>query len=465
MSGRLGRRHTTADGRRARPSSPFVGRLRTSSRIPLLALASLHACDLDDTVIPPSQAGIVVHGVMRPDQPQQFVLVEQTFDGSVSPVKNVQAVPPGGLQTAVSGALVAVANLDFPTDPCGASVSFNHGPLTGAPVTGVYFSPPGCPTMRPGDRLELRVDVPSLGSVVGITRVPALDAATMAVGGGQVRQPGDSVPLNRDREVLDIVTAARYHRALQILSYRVGTIPPGMGPAFEDPPLALMLFVDSAAATLPGTVRHVFARGSGSDAFHGGRRYRVVVGLADTNYYDFVRTENNEITGRGFANHLRGGIGVFGSLAAAAFFVEAVAEVDDPREGTYDFAGTIEEATFSGSLSLYLAPGPGSVLGPGQYDSDVSGFMQGTWLSWVRGPGGEKVAVPRDVSGQSVDGRFQSGRMYLTIPTYEQRDGPDAVVELALQGTYRNDRGFGVEVAQATVVSRTVLGTVTFTKR
>jgi hypothetical protein len=442
----------------------MIARHRLISPSIALIGAFTAGCELDDTVIPATTPRIAVQAVMRPDLPQQFVLVEQTFDGAIVPQRNVQPVPPAPLQTPVSGALVSVANLDLPADPCGASVRFDRGPSGASPsapvLPGVYWSPPGCPTMRPGDRLELRVDVPNLGTVTGITRVPGLDAATLAVG-GQVVAPGDSLGLNRDREALDLVANARYQRALQIVSYRVGTVPPGVSASLEDPTLSLMLFVDSTAATLPGTVRHVFARAEGDDAFRGGRRYQIVVGVVDTNYHDFVRTQNDEITGRGFANHLRGGIGVFGSLVAAPFVVNAVAELDDPREGPYDFTGTLQGVSINTTITFYLAPGAGA--------GEVSGFMEGTWLSWVPGPAGTTVPASRLVTGQSVDGQFRGDTLRFTIPTAERAGGLGGQAvrlnNLLLDGVRSASGPFAVQVAESTLTGRRVLGELTATKR
>ena len=71
---------------------------------------------------------------------------------------------------------MTLSNLDHPSDPCGPSV-----PLTeslGPPERiqpGVYWSASRCPSMRPGDTLELRIVVD--GEVVtGRTVIPGANA-------------------------------------------------------------------------------------------------------------------------------------------------------------------------------------------------------------------------------------------------------------------------------------------------
>ena len=148
---------------------------------------------------------------------------------------------------------------------------------------------------------------------------------------------------------------------------------------------------------------------------------------------------------------------MFGSLVAASFVVEAVAEMDDAREGTYDFSGVLDGVSINGAVTLYLAPQQGT--------SEVSGFMEGTWLSWIAGPAGTTVAAPRIVTGQSVDGRFGGDTLHLTIPAFLAREGPDVLVDLFLRGIRSPNGPFAVQVAESTVAGRFVLGDVTVTKR
>ena len=424
---------------------------------PLLAASLLTGCDLDDTVIAPVSPGVVVHAVMRPDQPQQFVLVERLFDGAVDPQKNIQTSPPSPLQTPIEGATVTVSNLDLPGDSCGADVTFDAVPIDLPPSyqpAGIYWSPRGCPTMRPGDRLALEVDVPDLGTVTGVTRVPGLSSVALSIA-GRAGAPGDTMLLNRDTEAIVLAAEAQHQRALEVVSYRGGTIPPGAPARLETPLLSLLLFVDSTGMTLPGTVRHAFARGTGDAAFRGGRLYDLVVAVTDSNYYDFVRSENNEITGRGFINRLQGGIGVFGSLVAAPFVVRTVAEQDDAVEGTYQFTGTVEGVAVDIELSAYLAPTAEGV--------EMSGFLRGTWYYRGFGPGGGAVTLPRSVDGQSVDGRLAGDTVEFVLPTLQTGEGT-RLFPLRLLGVQAGEP-FTVEVTEQLVAGTRILATLTGTRQ
>jgi hypothetical protein len=417
-----------------------------------VAWAGLTACELDDAVVPVAAAGVVVHAVMRPDLPQQFVLVEQTLDGAIDPDRRVQPVPPGGLQAPIEGAVVTVTNLDFSADPCGAPVRFDRTPIGTTSALyknpGVYWSPPGCPTMRPGDRLELRVEAPNLGIVTGVTRVPGLTGATLGVA-GQAVAPGDTVVLNRDRQALDVAAVAEFQRSLQIVAYRTGMAPPGADARLNDRALSLLLFVDSTSVSLPGTLLHAFARGTGEAAFRGGRRYELGVGVADSNYYDFVRSANNAITGRGFANRLQGGLGVFGSMVVAPFMVDALADADDPLEGVYAFSGTVEGVTVDLQLEAFLSPDAEAGF--------VSGFLMGQWF--VRDSDG--VSRPRNVDGQSVDGVIGGDTLRVDIPTLQHFERSSILTRVMMRGLRGPDGSYNVAVAESTVTGVYVLGQLT----
>lgn len=416
----------------------------------LLVPPLIAGCELQETQVAPVAPGIVVHAVMRPDQPVQFVLVERLFDGVVEAQKSVEPVPPGGLQTPVTDATVTVTNIDLPADTCGAAVTFDR-----MPVPGVYWSRPGCPTMRPGDRLALEVDVPGLGTVRGVTRVPGLEGSRFTVG-NRTASAGDTIRLNRDRESLDIAIAAQFHRALQIIGYRVGTAPPGAAAFLEDRIVALELLVDSTQVTVPGTVRLIRGRGTAEPALRGGRRYEMVAGVTDSNYYDFARSSNNGITGRGFINRLTGGIGVFGSMVAAPFTLEVTADTDDEREGTYLLTGELEGVAVDVEVTLYLAPAPAA--------GELSGFARGTWLFRTLGAEGAAVTRPRNIDGQSVDGRFDADTLRVVIPTLHARDGP-RLSPLTVKGVRNGSQPFTARVTEPLVAGTLALGSLTVTPR
>src|SRR6185436_10377173 len=72
-------------------------------------------------------------------------------------------------------------------------------------------------------------------------------------------------------------------------------------------------FADSLHLAVPGNVINPFEN-DGSFVFHPGRYYVFTVALGDSNYFDYVRSLSDPITGRGYLNYLRGGVGVFGSV-------------------------------------------------------------------------------------------------------------------------------------------------------
>jgi hypothetical protein len=61
------------------------------------------------------------------------------------------------------------------------------------------------------------------------------------------------------------------------------------------------------------------------------------VSAVDANYFDYYRSENDAVTGRGLLNHVVGGLGLFGSAVVIRnrpFLVGA--DVNDPLEGYYE---------------------------------------------------------------------------------------------------------------------------------
>jgi hypothetical protein len=133
------------------------------------------------------------------------------------------------------------------------------------------------------------------------------------------------------------------------------------------------IYADTTAVAIPGNVINSFVIGDEDDVFRAGREYAFTVALTDSNYFDFARSENNPYTGRGFINHLSGGIGIFGSLVASTTYLKAVGNVDDPREGVYRLQGIFDEDVDVDVLwELYLARPVDS--------TEFSAFVSGSWL-------------------------------------------------------------------------------------
>lgn len=415
-------------------------------RLTLLGGALLVAgCELKEVELPAGDPVVIVHAVMRPDLDQQFVVVERSFTGAVDPGKfEIGPIPGNSPRTPVAGAAVWVTNLDLPSDPCGNPVPFLEQPSGMADFlvrAGVYLSPTSCPTMRPGDRLELRVQTPELEVVSGMARVPGLNTAFLAVGNDSAEFGiGDTTMFNRDQDVLRVRVEASAGRLLQLQVRRPGDL---------SKLRATKIFADTTAMTLRGDAIDVFVRGEGEDVFRAGRHYELTVAITDTNYFDFARSRNSSLTGRGFINHLLGGVGVFGSLVATSTLVTVVGDLDDPREGVYRLTGQLLGIDVDVTLTVYLAR---SIE-----DSEFSAFLDGQWLAQQEVGEGAVQWAPLALSMESVDGRFDRDRLLVVV----QDTMADEVQILTLRGVRKPDAPFTVAVADSTPFGAALMGSLT----
>ena len=390
---------------------PAIAGCRVSWIGAALFAISVSACDLSDTVVPVGEPVVVVHGVIRPDLPEEFfgrqyIVVERSLTGLLNPSDALPSdsdkthvyvpqeksedgrfhradsltIPYGGYPSVpVEGASVWVENLDFPDDTCGTRVQFLEDPGTpvkpGALGPGLYWGPQHCPTLRTGDHLELTVETSEGEVVTGVTRIPAMHGAYLLVPGDSVAFGTEQVTtFNRDRDTLEIGIEAEAGRLLQFEVRRWGDLTD----------FGTKIYVDTTAFRLPAHVVNTFVIGDEDDVFRAGRNYVVSVALTDQNYFDYSRSRNNSFTGRGFINRLTGGIGIFGSLVASSTHAKAVGDVDDPREGPYTLRGIFNETTIELDWDLYLALPNDS--------TEFSAFVVGSWLF-------------RDID-MSVDGYF-----------------------------------------------------------
>ena len=165
------------------------------------------ACDLKPVEIPLGEPKVVVHGVMRLDRDRQFIVVERSLIGTAD-VFLGGAVPTEASPTIpLKGATVQVTNVDLPDDSCGSPVRFEEDidDYRVRKVSGVYWAPAGCPTMRPGDSLELYVQTPEGDVVTGASLVAAMESASLTV-------LGETIPFGADT----VVTFNRGSRQIEI---------------------------------------------------------------------------------------------------------------------------------------------------------------------------------------------------------------------------------------------------------
>ena len=444
---------------RPRPTSEAARHHRFLTRSLAVALGAVlaAACDLAEVEIPLGDPVVVVHAVMRPDLPvssygRQFVVLERSFTGTVDfPYTIDGTIPVGGSPPIpLESATVYVRNLDFTADNCADTTMFSETPgdFRLPNLAGVYWSPPLCPGMRPGDRLELTIVTPAEQRVTGVTRLPGMASGFFTVAGDSLPFEADSVAtVNRDRDTLRIHIEPVAGRLLQIDMFHIGELDLFLEP--DKKPTAKLL-VDTVAVALPCDLTDVFAQGEGDDLLRAGRDYLMSVALTDANYYDFTRSSNNQFTGRGFINHLTGGVGVFGSLVATSTRLHVVGDFDDPRDGKYRLRGEVQGVEVDATVGVYSYRSTDS--------TELSAFLDGDWIQERSG-----VWESWQVEARSIEGFWSENRLLMV--TYQKRiEVKPSMMRIVLRGTRVPDQSFGVGVVDSAGLGSATLGTLTATR-
>jgi hypothetical protein len=241
--------------------------------------------------------------------------------------------------------------------------------------------------LEPGEKARLRVVTANGEVVTGETVIPGIVTSTVTSGGRSAHLRTDTLtdtlPLNRDRDTVRIEVGSASGRSLQVEARHAETP--------DD--LTLYLFADSLGLSVAGNVINPF-NNDGSFVFHPGRYYLLTVALGDSNYFDYVRSLSDPITGRGYLNHLNGGLGVFGSVDVDKYMLRISGELHEPREGTY----RIISRTGGGdnlTLDLYLDNDPGFT---NTSSAPISGFVKGTTFE------SSQVPAVIDLSGEGTFG-------------------------------------------------------------
>jgi hypothetical protein len=237
---------------------------------------------------------------------------------------------------------------------------------------------------------------------------------------------------------------------LQLEARRTGLL----GAYGKPPPVdrGTSIFADTTSMSVPGDLIDVFGEGAGDDMFVAGRDYELTLALADTSYYDFARSENNQYTGRGFINRLTGGVGVFGSLVATSTPLRVVGEFSDERDGVYHLQGAAQGIAIDAELTLYLTRDI--------ENADFSGFLDGAWASYVGGAEGARVWGAIDLESHSVDGTFED---QLLTAVFVQPGFPGNM-RVVLRGLRIAGTPFRVTMADSLARGTNPLGTLTATQ-
>jgi hypothetical protein len=284
-----------------------------------LLLVVLAGCRLSDTLaLLPGDPIVQVEAVLDPTRGVQTVLVQRSQSG----------VP----TTGIFGAAVTLTDLD----PRGCATPAVQLVETSS---GVYQTTEACP-LAPGDRVALHVSTGEGAIVTGITRIPGIRAITVRAGATSALFPPAQLVMDRTRDSVRVSVDLSLTHAIQIEAVRTTT--------GED---ATLRFVsDTPSAGIPGDLVDPFDERT---IFRAGCYYELTVAALDTNYFDFTRSITNPLTGRGFINHLSGGVGVFGSIAPATYELRVTAPQTDAREGVYRFTGEVAGSAVGVTWDVY----------------------------------------------------------------------------------------------------------------
>jgi hypothetical protein len=302
--------------------------LSSDRLLPLALLSLLAACEIEQVAIPQTQGRVATHGVLSATATTQVILLERTRTGAVS----VSAPPfeledPFGSDEGIAESFATVSL----TTPDGLTLVAREDDLGGGAGRGVYrFNLPGDALER-GETYKLSVLTLKGEILTAETSVPEGVAAAVA----------EQHIFDRSRDT----AVVEWPAAPGARSYFVRIETP-LGPR--------SFFTDSTWVRLTGELRNVDVS-TLPHVFFPGFPQAVTVSAVDSNYYDWYRTHNDELSGTGRVSRVRGGLGVFGSLVRLRFLnFGVVAPQTEPASGTFRFVGTSEEQASAPYLSLEL---------------------------------------------------------------------------------------------------------------
>ena len=302
----------------------------TCRAVAIAGIAALAACELTDTTAPNLEPRAVVHAVLNPASPQQVILVERTLRSLATaeavrdPIADARVVVYGPREDSVvavsEGGAAGVYTLLSMTITDGSEVP----------------APPFILRLRPGERYRLRVET-SLGVVTGETTLP-------------LSGPIDDTrrTFNVDRDTLRFAGAVR--AGGYVLRHETST---GGRERYVTRLDDALLFPLAQAG--PNADDKAWAFGWAREAIRPGHAQNFIVIAVDSNYFRYYVAGFDPFGDDTRGNTLRGGVGLFGSVATVmAKTLDLVADLDTPIEGLW--GGDRSSPTLPLTLGLYSSP-------------------------------------------------------------------------------------------------------------
>ena len=281
----------------------------------------LAGCELEELTAPLGREMVAVHGVLSlaPDAVTQYVIVEHTATGTgeIPESDSMRGIPRPPLP--ISAATVVVTRDD------GLALRYTE---TATPGVYALALDPAARFLSPGREYRLQVDLPDGRQVLGRTTMPAPPAVTGL--------PESGATFDRDRDTLRLRWSAAEGSEWTLVRVRARDLRRYA---------TLSLLTDSFSVTIPGRLPSVWVPGT---------RQTLTVAAVDRNYFDQMRTGNDDFTAGGYLNHLDGGIGVFGSVAPVSRTVVVRAAVDHAYEGRYALRMLADADSLVGEVELYV---------------------------------------------------------------------------------------------------------------
>jgi hypothetical protein len=274
------------------------------------------SCTIEEVTIPATQPRLAMHAVLSATAPVQVMLLERTRSGLVNVV-----APPFELENSFADDGIAEPDaLATILTPGGQTIVGSEDLTPGGSGSGIYRFPLPGDLLERGGSYQLTVITTSGARLTAATSVPDGSAAVFA----------DTRTFDRTGEPIRLSWPA----SAGARAYLVRIETP-FGPR--------SFFTRDTSVRLAGDLRNVELT-SLPHVFIPGFPQAITVSAVDSNFYDWFRTHNDELSGTGLINRVEGGLGVFGSLVRLRFdSVDVVAPQTDPVSGTFDFVGTPEE--------------------------------------------------------------------------------------------------------------------------